>query len=214
MRPGVGMGKHVTEADLAVYAAGDLSRWTRPLTHLHVSRCAVCKGRAEAYRADQQRIRELAAELPPGVNWDRLAAEMHANIRVGLEAGECVAPRAGKRGVPVGWRVAAAMAGFTALLISAWWLNMSAAQTASLGRAMRAITHWQISRGLRFEDSGPLVEATAAGIELRENGSALAVTHGVNSRPVAVSLSVQGSARARYIDSDTGQVTITSVYAQ
>jgi hypothetical protein len=179
-----------------------------------VSRCAVCKGRAEAYRADQQRIRELASDLPPGVNWDRLAAEMHANIRVGLEAGECVAPRAGRRTIPAGWRVAAAMAGFSALLISAWWLNMPAAQTASLGRAMKAITHWQISRGLRFEDSGPLVEATAAGIELRENGSALAVTHGVNSRPVAVSLSVQGSARARYIDSDTGQVTITSVYAQ
>jgi len=210
----VGMKKHVSEADLAVYAAGDMSWWTQPLTHLHVSRCAVCKGRAEAYRADQRRIRELAADLPPGLNWDRLAAEMHANIRVGLEAGECVAPRAGKRGIPVGWRVAAAMAGFSALLISAWWLNMPAAQTASLGRAMKAITHWQISRGLRFEDSGPLVEATASGIELRENGSALAVTHGVNSRPVAVSLSVQGSARARYIDSDTGQVTITSVYAQ
>jgi len=209
-----GMNKHVPEADLAVYAAGDSSWCAKPLTHLHVSRCAVCKGRADAYRADQERIRELAGELPPGLNWDRLAAEIHANIRVGLEAGECVAPRAGKRGIPAGWRVAAAMAGFAALLISAWWLNMPAAQTASLGRAMKAMTHWQISRGLRFEDSGPLVEATAAGIELRENGSALAMTHGVNSRPVAVSLSVQGSARARYIDSDTGQVTITSVYAQ
>jgi len=208
------MSKHVTEADLAVYAAGDVSWWAQPLTRLHVSRCAVCKGRAEAYRADQQRIRELATDLPAGLDWDRLAAEIHANIRVGLEAGECVAPRTGRRGIPAGWRVAAAMAGFTALLISAWWLNMPAAQTASLGRAMKAMTHWQISRGLRFEDSGPLVEATAAGIELRENGSALAVTHGVNSRPVAVSLSVQGSARARYIDSDTGQVTITSVYAQ
>lgn len=208
------MRTHATEADLAVYAAGDLSWWAQPLTHLHLSHCAVCKGRADAYRADRQRIRELASDLPPGVNWDRLAAEMHANIRVGLEAGECVAPRAGRRTIPTGWRVAAAMAGFSALLISAWWLNMPAAQTASLGRAMKAITHWQISRGLRFEDSGPLVEATASGIELRENGSALAVTHGVNSRPVAVSLSVQGSARARYIDSDTGQVTITSVYAQ
>jgi hypothetical protein len=210
----VGMSRHVPEAKLAVYAAGDLSWWMWALTHVHVNRCAVCKGRADAYRADQQRIRELASDLPPNLNWDRLAAEMHANIRVGLEAGECVAPRAGRRAIPAGWRVAAAMAGFSALLISAWWLNMPAAQTASLGRAMKAITHWQISRGLRFEDSGPLVEATAAGIELRENGSALAVTHGVNSRPVSVSLSVQGSARARYIDSDTGQVTITSVYAQ
>jgi hypothetical protein len=33
-------------------------------------------------------------------------------------------------------------------------------------------------------------------------------------RPVSVTLSVQGSARARYVDADTGQVTITGVYAQ
>jgi len=60
------MNKHVPEADLAVYAAGDSSWWAKPLTHLHVSRCAVCRGRADAYRADQERIRELAGELPPG----------------------------------------------------------------------------------------------------------------------------------------------------
>ena len=206
------MNQHVNETDLALYSAGDVSPWLRPLVHLHVRRCAVCTARAAAYRADRQRIRDQAAELPEGVNWDRLAAEMSANIHVGLAAGECVAPRAGKRSIPVGWRVAAAMAGFTALLISAWWLNMPPAQTASLGRAAKAIAHWQ--RGLRFEDSGTLVEATAAGIELRENGTALAVTHGANNRPVTVTLSVQGSARARYIDADTGQITIMSVYAQ
>ena len=51
------------------------------------------------------------------------------------------------------------------------------------------------------------------GIELRENGAWLGVTQG-KDRPVAVSLNVKGTARARYVDEDTGQVTITSVYAQ
>jgi len=207
------MSRHLSEADVALYAARDISRWMQPLVHLHVRQCAVCKGRVDAYRFDQQQIRALSNELPEGLNWDRLAAEMSANIRVGLAAGECVAPRGSRTMIPAGWRVAAATAGFTALLVGAWWLNMPASQTASLGRAVRAIAHWQVARGLRFEDSGPLVEATAAGIELRENGTALAVSNGPNSRPVAVTLSVQGSARARYIDADTGQVTITSVYA-
>jgi hypothetical protein len=64
-----------------------------------------------------------------------------------------------------------------------------------------------------MEERGPVVEATSSGIELRENGSSLGVSQGA-SRPLAVSVSVQGSASARYVDSDTGQITITSVYAQ
>jgi hypothetical protein len=64
-----------------------------------------------------------------------------------------------------------------------------------------------------MEERGPVVEATSSGIELRENGSSLGVSQGA-ARPLAVSVSVQGSASARYVDSDTGQMTITSVYAQ
>lgn len=63
------------------------------------------------------------------------------------------------------------------------------------------------------EDPGPVVEASATGIELRENGSALKISQGP-LRPIAVSVSAQGSASARYVDAETGQVTITSVYVQ
>jgi anti-sigma factor RsiW len=208
--------RHVPEADLTLYATGDLSLWLRPLVRLHISRCPNCRRRAEAYRADQKAIRQLAREMPEGVHWDRLAAEMAANIRVGLAAGECVTPRPQKRTLSTGWRVAGAMAGFSVLLVSAWWLNMPAAQTASLGRAMKKIVQvrpWQTGNLLALEDAGPLVEVSPSGIQLQENGGTLGVSQG-RSRPVSVTLSVQGSARARYIDSDTGQVTITSVYAQ
>jgi len=47
----------------------------------------------------------------------------------------------------------------------------------------------------------------------QQNGGTLGMSQG-QERPVNVTLSVQGSARARYIDADTGQITITGVYAQ
>jgi hypothetical protein len=209
--------KHVSEYDLALYATGDLGWWTNPAFRLHVSRCPQCKGRAEEYRQDQQNIRRQANALPAGVNWDRLAAEMTANIRVGLAAGECVAPRGKHRSIPTGWRVAIVSSSFVALLIGAWWLNMPASQTASLERAVKAIASgrsFKSNRMMLFDERGPLVEATAAGVELRDNGIALGVSSEKGLRPVSVSLSVQGTARARYVDTDTGQVTITSVYAQ
>jgi len=154
--------------------------------------------------------------MPSGVRWDRLAAEMAANIRVGLAAGECVAPHPPKRLIHTGWRVAAAIGALSALMVVAWWLNMPSAQTASLGRAMKAIVNgreWQARHRLGLDEASSLVQASAEGVELRENGSAMTLSQrGV--RPVSVSLNTQGSARASYIDADTGQVTITSVYAQ
>lgn len=183
---------------------------------LHVERCRECRRQVEAYRAGRERIRDLGDELPSGVHWDRLSAEMAANIRVGLAAGECVAPRSPGHRISTGWRVAGVVTGFCALLVLAWWLNMPAAQTASLGRAMKAIANgreWQARQMLGLDEGSSLVQASADGIELRENGSALTLSQ-KGARPVSVSLNTQGSARARYIDSDTGQVTITSVYAQ
>ncbi len=153
--------------------------------------------------------------MPEGVNWDRMAAEMSANVRVGLEAGECVASRVRKPAVATGWRVAAASAGVAILLVSAWWLNMPRADSVALGRAMQKIARagpWR-GGGLALEDRGPTVQVSASGIQLQQNGGTLGMSQG-QERPVNVTLSVQGSARARYIDADTGQITITGVYAQ
>jgi hypothetical protein len=208
--------KHPADTDLALYSAGDLSRWRRPVFRLHVSRCEQCSTRVNAFRMDRQRIRDFADEMPPGLNWERLATEMTANIRVGLAAGECVAPRVRRPGLSAGWRIATAAVAFSALLIGAWWLNVPEPRFSSLERAMKSIArgrNWPNVRDFGTPDRGPLVEATAAGIELRESGAALGVSSRKDARPVSVSLSVQGSARAHYIDAETGQVTITSVYA-
>jgi len=206
---------HPLPTDLALYSTGDLPLWRRPLVHLHLAGCDGCRSWVAAFCADRESIRVLAAEIPVGVNWDRLAAEMSANVRVGLEAGECVASRVRKPTIAPGWRVAAASAGVAVLLVSAWWLNMPRADSVELGRAMQRLAqagpwHWG---GLALEDRGPTVQVSASGIQLQQNGGTLGMSQG-QERPVNVTLSVQGSARARYIDADTGQVTITGVYAQ
>lgn len=203
---------HPLQSDLALYSSGDLPLWRRSVLRLHVSGCDHCRSWVETFASDRESLRALAAEMSAGVNWDRLAAEMSANVRLGLEAGECVAPRVRKPTLAAGWRVAAACAGVTALLVSAWWLNMPPAETAALGHVVQKIARpWHGVRAL--DDSGPTVQVSAAGIQLQQNGGTLGMSQG-QERPVSVSLSVQGSARARYIDSDTGQVTITGVYAQ
>jgi len=205
---------HPLQSDLALYSTGDLPLWRRPLVRLHVAGCDGCRSWVAAFDSDRESIRRLAAEMPPGVNWDRMAAEMTANVRVGLAAGECVASRVHKPALSTGWRVAAASAGVAFLLVSAWWLNMPRADSVALGRAMEKIVQgsWR-GGGLALEDRGPTVEVSASGIQLQQNGGTLGMSQG-QQRPVNVTLSVQGSARARYIDADTGQITITGVYAQ
>jgi hypothetical protein len=205
---------HPLQSDLALYSTGDLPFWRRSLVRLHVSGCEGCRSWVAAFDSDRESIRRLAAEMPQGVNWDRLAAEMSANVRVGLEAGECVAARVHKPTLSTGWRVASASAGVAVLLVSAWWLNMPRADSVALGRAMQRIVQgpWR-GGGLGLEDRGPTVEVSASGIQLQQNGGTLGMSQG-QERPVNVTLSVQGSARARYIDADTGQITITGVYAQ
>lgn len=224
--------KHpIAETELALYSTGDLSLWRSAVVRLHVMSCERCRSGAEAYRAHRNRLRGEAAKLPDGLNWDALAAEMTANIHLGLAAGECVTPhnaRAGKRGKLIStfissltmpaltaWKPAAIAAGVTVLLVGAWWLNMPSSDTQSLKRALQRIADSGFSRGQRarlLDDRGPFVEISPSGIALHEKGAAIGIQSGVS--PVGVSLSVRGSASARYVDSNTGQVTVTSVYVE
>src|SRR5207253_2372773 len=78
------MTRHVAETDLALYAAGDLPFWQNTFVRLHVRQCDECRGFVEALRADREELRRSAGDLPANVDWDQLASEMTANIRVGL----------------------------------------------------------------------------------------------------------------------------------
>ena len=56
------------------------------IARAHLNSCADCRGWVAAYRTDRESLRPLATAMPAGVNWDRLALEMSADIRVGLAA--------------------------------------------------------------------------------------------------------------------------------
>jgi hypothetical protein len=58
------------------------------------------------------------------------------------------------------------------------------------------------------------LEANSSGIEVKQNGGALMLLNPARASNTAVFLSAPGSLRARYVDSETGQVTINYVYAQ
>jgi hypothetical protein len=215
------MNGHVRETDLALYASGDVSLWQRASIHLHIRQCEKCREVVNEFRVDARILRDASAVLPEGVDWARLSAEMTANVRVGLEAGECVAPRGRGRlrkaipaSIPERWRpvalASAVAAMLTVMLAGAWWLNVPAQDTQALNRAMHSIWH---GRAAMSDERVAVIEASSEGIELRKNGGSLGVTQDA-ARLMTVSVSTQGSASAHYVDQDTGQVTITSVYAQ
>jgi hypothetical protein len=203
------MTRHVIETDLALYATGDLPFWQSALANLHVRRCDECRDLLEALRADRKELRRSVNELPANVDWDQLAAEMTANIRVGLAAGECVTPREHKVAA-ISWRPAAIAAGLVMLMAGAWWLNIPRTDTEAIGRAIRNMA---TGRRVPQEERGPVVGASSSGVEVLENGGRMGIEQS-GLHPVMYSVSTQGSASARYVDQDTGQVTITAVYDQ
>ena len=209
------MSRHVMETDLALYAAGDLPFWRSALVQLHVRGCDECRGLVEALRADREELRRSADTLPASisnVDWEQLTAEMTANIRVGLAAGECVTPRE-RKVAAVSWRPVAIAAGLIVLLAGAWWLNIPRTDTETIGRALRDMATGGRRLSSPQEERGPVVGASSSGVELVENGGRLGIEQG-GLEPVMYSVSTEGSASARYVDQDTGQVTITATYVQ
>ena len=82
------MMKHPSEANLALFAGGELGSLRRWSIARHVSACVECERGVSEFSA----LRDEAAELSelPEVSWGSLTAEMKANIRLGLEAGEWI----------------------------------------------------------------------------------------------------------------------------
>ncbi|MEK7408697.1 MAG: hypothetical protein AAB225_26830 [Acidobacteriota bacterium] len=183
---------HPSESNLALYAGGEMRLWSRWRVARHLERCHQCRRQVEEFGALRQWIR-AEDQLPAGLHWGRLAGEIRANIRVGLAAGECVGP------VPepaaFRWRAAAVAMPVVLLVITGWLLQ---SWRPPLARP-------EAARGL-------VLTATAGGIEVREGRSALTLLY-----PPAAEASqlVSGDAvRIRYVDAETGYVTISHVYAQ
>jgi hypothetical protein len=143
-------------------------------------------------------------ELPAGINWNRLSSEMRANIRLGLEAGECVGGGL-EADTPwalpsfSGFRTLLAYGSVIALVVAGVWLQRPA------GPIMRSAP----------ERATTVVAATRDGIELTEGGRSLGLRYGatrnVAERDVNYSADASGAVGARYVDSSTGYVTVVNV---
>jgi len=209
--------KHPSETQLALLAGGDLAgyreRWrvTR-----HVGQCGDCQAEVKSLRDASEQVRGLAAELPKDLNWNRLAAEMTGNIRVGLAAGEAIArfDKPASRSLRLGWNAALVLSCATAVFLVAFWISLPQPQAEHLMAAFKRIRTERIGSFVRtpapLQDE-VVLEATSSSIEVKENGRTMSLTH-PHSDGATVSVSLQGSAGVRYVDADTGQVTTNKVY--
>jgi len=187
--------KHPAITDLALYGSGDLSWLRRLLVGRHVRRCESCLAEVGAFSSAGRLIRDAAAEFPEELHWSRLAGEMKANIRLGLAAGEIAGPvEEPPVSLLAGWRPAAALASFTVVVASAWLLLRPAPEANTIAQDL-------------------VLRTTASGIQLEENGRSLALLHR-DTENVTLAIGAQGSLRARYLDEETGEVTIHHVYAE
>jgi len=188
--------KHPGGETLALLAGGELGFLDRWFQRRHVSGCESCQREIEAFSD----LRSAASELSelPEVGWGRLAAEMRANIRLGLAAGQCVRKEPAShepRFLPAP-RSLVACASLAALLVMALWI-----QRPLPGRRQAA------------QQNGIVLEATGNGIGLQEGGQRLILMH-PGAKEVTYSVGAQGSMRARYVDAESGYVMINNVYVQ
>jgi hypothetical protein len=187
--------KHPNRATLALQAGGDLGALAGWRARRHLAKCAECRAEIAAFDAVREVLPELSAI--PEVPWNRLAAAMKANIRLGLAEGE----RAGDapRKAPLfGWTRAAVAFASVALVVAA---GVILERTPRMGMA-----------GGGFQ--GVELQTTANGIQVREGGGALGLLdNGAAAKDVNYTAGAQGSMRAQNVDSETGYVTVTNVYA-
>lgn len=204
---------HPTIQELALYSGGDLGLLDRVRVGWHVRGCDGCRGEVESFVRTRHGLEEAVSSpdaLPPGVDWERLAGEMKANIRLGLAAGEIVsvAPAPTRR---QGWRIAVAMATVSAMIMLVMTVTV-----LYKGKPEGPPRHGVAMSGpsIVLESPRPevVLKATLGGIGFERNGQTMALAH--EGSAIATKVSTQGSMQARYIDDDTGQVTIHHVYTE
>jgi hypothetical protein len=191
------MKKHPAAPDLALYAGGDLPLWRRLPLAWHVNRCEECRREVEMFRQALKALHEADVELPDP-DWALLEAEMRANIRLGLAAGEAVRRGARLEDPPRNdWRALAVVAASLAVVAVVGWTLHRPGVAGPADAAPGELT----------------LQATSEGLSIRLGPQDAAVLGG-GRVPVAAAVSWDGGVRAPFLDEETGQVTIYNVAAQ
>jgi hypothetical protein len=188
--------RHPDQAILALHAGGDLGLWARWRTERHVARCEQCRAEIAAFDELRQTLPSLAET--PELPWNRLAAEMRANIRLGLAAGECVRGLEPDRPTRVfsGFRAAVALASVMVLVVTGIVIERPAPNSAPIAA----------------RDTGIVVQTTQDGIQVREGGQSLGLLNPTAMQnDITYQVGAEGSMEARYVDSNTGHVVVNQV---
>ena len=187
--------KHPSQEMLALQASGDLGLVAWWKTARHLKGCPTCRDEVAAFAE----MREILPELNqiPEVPWNRIAAEMRANIHLGLAAGECVRESAAP--------------------LPASPLFGAARATLVFGGVLAVLVTGLVLQRPAPSGSGgnePVVQATANGIQRRAGDQSFGLMNSSGARSVTYSVDAQGSMGARYVDPETGNVTMTKIYVE
>lgn len=193
---------------LALHSAGDLPLLSGWRVRYHVARCHECERQLHLFQSATEELkREASSETLTGfeaiADWPSLEREMLGNIGVGVDAARCI-DGIGKRS---SWTVRfAAIAGLVLLFAAGWMTHIPSDESQRLWATLRTFVGLE-----RPAPVGTILRSTPEGIAVRTQGATLTILH---PRSAVVSLSGNSAVAARYIDEDTGQVTITNVYGQ
>ncbi|HEX4809338.1 MAG TPA: hypothetical protein VH325_10425 [Bryobacteraceae bacterium] len=200
---------HPHIGELALWASRDLS-WTGRLTLApHIGGCAVCRQEVARFRAAREAFRHDAqSQTLTGfeaiADWPRLEREMLGNIAVGVAAGRCI-DKVGRKRLK-GWGGALAGAGLAAMLVAGWMMNIPREQTEHLAGSIRRVLGMEVA-----QNTGTILQTTPDGILVQAQGASMTLLHPASA---VVTVAGNSSVGARYVDADSGEVTITNVYGQ
>jgi hypothetical protein len=197
--------KHCAEEVLALAAAGELTWREKWQVEAHTWRCPACRNRLAEYRADRQRVKTgvAAFSLPRAVDWDELEQEMMANIRLGLEVNALFPPAPSPvTASMVSWRGAVAVGALTAIVITGWLLTGPGSRPYLRGISPEAAQVRSGSLLLRADETGVGVESKGKGLILRSAAAS------------RVEVGLEGTLRSSSVDLDSGQVTVSQIYAE
>ena len=193
---------------LALYVTGDLSWRLRWRTGAHIKYCRDCEQQFLLFRSAVAELKHEAetqtlTSFEAIADWTRLEREMLGNIAVGVAAARCIDKVGRARAL---FAKGAFTAALIALFVAGWTTHIPREQAAHLAASFRNVFGLE-----RPQVTGTVLQTTPDGIAVRAQGATLTIMH---PRSAVVSLSGASAVEARYVDEETGQVTITNVYGQ
>jgi len=194
--------KHPSIETLALFAGGELPFLQKWSTRRHVRGCDSCQSEVRAFH-EASRVALIETErMPDGVHWESLSAEMRANIHLGLEASEAISaykPPEESQAMPsLSWHAIALGCAAACIAVYFYW-NAAVHKQEQLA-ALRAPV--------------PVVAAASGdGVKIFDGARELELTNPKDSGSVVlVTISTSGTAATRYVDQDSGQITVNNVY--